>query len=236
MVKHNNALPNVHLRKHWGRFVRTWFDQPARKHRRYTTRKSTAKKVFPRPISRLRPIVAGQTRKYNGMLRYGKGFSIAELKAAGLSATFARTVGISTDHRRTNANDDAFKRNVDRLKEYKSKLILFPLKAGKHKKGLIADLTAEQVASEAAKHQNSSRHVLARPDKDLSVETVAITEDMKKHRAYQQIRQAQIDHKYSRKRYRIQKFREVKEKAKAAGLEIPKSKKALKAIAKKANK
>ena len=36
------------------------------------------------------------------------------------------------------ANDDTFKRNVDRSKEYKSKLTLFPLKGGKHKKGMIA--------------------------------------------------------------------------------------------------
>ena len=36
------------------------------------------------------------------------------------------------------ANDDAFNRNVDRLKEYKSKLILFSLKGGKHKKGMTA--------------------------------------------------------------------------------------------------
>ena len=37
MVKHNNMFPNVNLRKNWGRFVRTWFDQPTRKHRRYMT-------------------------------------------------------------------------------------------------------------------------------------------------------------------------------------------------------
>lgn len=234
MVKHNNALPNVHLRKHWGRFVRTWFNQPARKHRRYMTRKSTAKKVFPRPISKLRPIVAGQTRKYNGMLRYGKGFTLKELKAAGLSATFARTVGVSTDHRRSNVNDEAFNRNVDRLKEYKNKLILFPLKNGVHKKGMIADSTAEQVASEAAKQQNACPHVLARPSRDLTVETVTITDDMKKHLAYQQIRQAQVDHKYSRKRYRIQKFKEAVEKAKTTGAEIPKSKKQQKMLTKKA--
>lgn len=236
MVKHNNALPNVHLRKHWGKFVRTWFNQPARKHRRYLTRKSTAKKVFPSPISKLRPIVAGQTRKYNGMLRYGKGFSLKELKAAGLTATFARTVGIATDHRRTNANDEAFQRNVDRLKEYKSKLILFPLKEGKFKKGLIADSTAEQVASEAASQQNSSRHVLERPSRDLAVETVEITDDMKKHRAFQQLRQAQVDHKYSRKRFRQQKFREAVEQAKAAGAEAPKSKRQTKMLSKKAQK
>ena len=35
------------------------------------------------------------------------------------------------------ANDDTFKRNENRLKEYKSKLILFLLKGGKHKKGII---------------------------------------------------------------------------------------------------
>lgn len=33
MVKHNNALPNAHLRKHWSRgLVKTYFDKTARKH------------------------------------------------------------------------------------------------------------------------------------------------------------------------------------------------------------
>ena len=54
----------VHLRKHWGRFDRTWFDQSVRKHRRYMTRKSTEKKVFPKLISRLRPIVAWQENSW----------------------------------------------------------------------------------------------------------------------------------------------------------------------------
>lgn len=34
MVKHNNVLPNAHFKKKWGKFVRTWFNQPARKIRR----------------------------------------------------------------------------------------------------------------------------------------------------------------------------------------------------------
>mmetsp|Transcript_17153 Transcript_17153/g.19820 ORF Transcript_17153/g.19820 Transcript_17153/m.19820 type:complete len:237 (-) Transcript_17153:38-748(-) len=228
MVKHNNALPNVHLRKHWGRFVRTWFDQPAKKQKRYLARKSKAKKVFPSPISKLRPVVAGQTRKYNGMLRYGKGFSLAELKAVGLTARFARTVGIATDHRRTNANKEAFDRNVDRLKDYKSKLVLFPLKEGKHKKGLIPDSTAEQVADKAAQVQNRNKNVLSMPPKDTGVDTVVLTEELTKHRAFQQIRQAQVDHKYSRKRYRMQKFKEAVEKAVAKGEEPPKSKRSIK--------
>lgn len=34
MVKHNNVIPNGHFKKHWQNYVRTWFDQPARKTRR----------------------------------------------------------------------------------------------------------------------------------------------------------------------------------------------------------
>ena len=34
MVKHNNIVPNVHLRKHWQTRVRVHFDQPAKKLRR----------------------------------------------------------------------------------------------------------------------------------------------------------------------------------------------------------
>lgn len=34
MVKHNNVIPNGHFKKHWQNYVRTWFNQPARKTRR----------------------------------------------------------------------------------------------------------------------------------------------------------------------------------------------------------
>ena len=228
MVKHNNALPNVHLRKHWGKFVRTWFDQPAKKSKRYATRKTKAKEIFPRPLKNLRPIVAGQTNRHNGKLRYGKGFTLQELKQAGLTARFARTVGIATDPRRVNANKEALERNVARLEEYKKKIILFPLKEGKAKKGEINDATAEQVASEAASTQNTSRNLIDLPKSDKSAEFVVLTEEMKKHRAYQQMRQAQVDHKYSRKRYRMQKYKEACEKAEKEGREKPKTKRQLK--------
>ena len=224
MVKHNNALPNVHLRKHWGKFVRTWFNQPARKQRRYDNRKQRAERIFPRPLKNLRPVVSAQTNRHNSKLRYGKGFTLQELKKAGLSQRFARTVGINTDHRRTNANLETLDRNVKRLEEYKKKLILFPLKDGKFKKGEINDSTAEQIKSEAANTQNKDRHVLALPKEAPATEWVKITEDMKKHRAFQQIRQAQVDHKYSRKRYRMAKYKEACDKAAAEGKEKPKTK------------
>ncbi|XP_004309083.1 PREDICTED: 60S ribosomal protein L13-2-like [Fragaria vesca subsp. vesca] len=31
MVKHNNVIPGEHFRKHWQNYVKTWFNQPARK-------------------------------------------------------------------------------------------------------------------------------------------------------------------------------------------------------------
>jgi hypothetical protein len=34
MVKHNNVVPNGHFKKHWQNYVKTWFNQPARKKRR----------------------------------------------------------------------------------------------------------------------------------------------------------------------------------------------------------
>lgn len=34
MVKHNNVVPNAHFKKHWQNYVKTWFNQPARKTRR----------------------------------------------------------------------------------------------------------------------------------------------------------------------------------------------------------
>lgn len=34
MVKHNNVVPNGHFKKHWQNYVKTWFNQPARKARR----------------------------------------------------------------------------------------------------------------------------------------------------------------------------------------------------------
>jgi large subunit ribosomal protein L13e len=106
MVKHNNVLANVHLRKHWFRFVRSWFNQPARKTRRAATRQAKATSAFPRPVEKLRPVVHSLSRKYNSKTRYGRGFTLQEVKAAGLTRKFARTVGIAVDHRRQDTSEE----------------------------------------------------------------------------------------------------------------------------------
>jgi large subunit ribosomal protein L13e len=47
----------------------------------------------------------------------------------------ARTVGICVDHRRKNRSVESLEANVARLKEYQSRLIVFPRRTGKTKKG-----------------------------------------------------------------------------------------------------
>ncbi|KAK3205531.1 hypothetical protein Dsin_019577 [Dipteronia sinensis] len=65
--------------------MKTWFNQPARKERRRIACQKKAIKIFPRPTAGpLRPIVRGQTLKYIMKLRAGKGFTLEELKAAGV--------------------------------------------------------------------------------------------------------------------------------------------------------
>lgn len=112
MVKHNNVLANVHLRKHWTKFVKTWFDQPARKTRRAIARRTKAASIFPRPVEKLRPIVHCPTRKYNSKLRYGRGFTLQELKKAKLTPQFAQTIGITVDHRRQDTSEETLQLNA----------------------------------------------------------------------------------------------------------------------------
>lgn len=57
------------------------------------------------------------------------------VQAAGIHKKTARTIGIAVDPRRRNRSTESLQANVQRLKEYRSKLILFPRKASAPKKG-----------------------------------------------------------------------------------------------------
>lgn len=132
-----------HFRKHWQERVKVHFDQAGKKVSRRNARASRAAKIAPKPLDLLRPVVRAPTVKYNRKVRAGRGFSLAEIKAAGLSAAYAKTIGIAVDHRRQNRNKAIFDANVLRLKEYQAKIIVFPRKGGKHTE-------AKQVISAAA--------------------------------------------------------------------------------------
>jgi len=187
MVRHNNVVPNAHFKKDWQERVKTWFNQPARKKRRRVARTAKAARLFPRPVQGpLRPVVHPPTVRYNSKVRLGRGFTLEELKAAGVSRYEALSIGIAVDHRRTNKSDKSFKANVQRLKEYKSKLVLFPRDPAKPKNG---EASAEQQQS-AAQLKGPILPIKARSHK---VETVKISSIDKDASAYATLRKARSD-------------------------------------------
>merc|ERR1711959_446029 len=183
MVKHNNIVPNVHLRKDWDRRVRTWFNQPGRKQTRRRKRNEKAAAIFPRPLQKLRPVVHCPTIRYNSKVRLGRGFTLVELKAADITAAYAQTVGISVDYRRVNRSEESLKANADRLKEYKNKLIVFPRNAKKPK---ATDASAEEIAA-ATQQRGVLMPIKA---KRARAETRAITAEERKRSAFQTLRVA----------------------------------------------
>ena len=204
MVKHNNIIPNGHFKKYWQRHVRCWFNQPGQKKARSLRRKARAEKMAPRPAQLVRPVVACPTQRYNSKLKIGRGFSLAELKEAGISAKYARTVGIAVDHRRTNYSVEAKQRNVQRLKTYKSKLMVFPRRRGNYASKKASDGTTytrtvkagdaskADLASAPTSYSLNGKAVMdvARDSKTVVLPMEEITDAMSEFRAYQTLRAA----------------------------------------------
>ena len=188
-MRHNNEIPNQHFHKVCQQdHIRTWFDQPARKKRRRLARQAKAAAMAPRPTAgMLRPVVHPSTVKYNYKLRQGRGFTFAELKEAGINRKEARTIGIAVDHRRRNRSAESLQMNVQRLKEYKSKLIVFPRKRGKPKAG-------DADAAELEKAVQLTGEILPMPPKP-EPEFMAITSEMKELDAFHKIRMARADYR-----------------------------------------
>lgn len=183
MVKHNNIIPNQHFRKHWQERVRVALDQPMRKKRRRDARKAKAQRVAPAPVSGLfRPAVHCPTQRYNSKLRSGKGFTFEELKEAGINPKQARSIGIAVDFRRRNKSIESLQLNVQRLKAYQARLVVFPRKAGKFKKG-------DSTQAELANATQFAGEIVPIVQPSAVVETVAITADMKKFTAVGALKQ-----------------------------------------------
>jgi len=202
---HNNVLHANHFRKDWQRRVRTWFDQPGRKLRRRNARKAKAATLGVRPQSLLRPAVRAQTVRYNRKVREGRGFTLSELKEAGVGRKEARGVGIVVDHRRRNLSEEGKKLNVERLKAYKARLIVFPRKAGKPKKGdsLPEDLKAE-----------TTRAVIPLPAVASAEAPRKITAEEREFQAFRTLRVARANARYEGARKARTQKKEEEEAAK----------------------
>lgn len=121
--------------------------------------------------------------------RLGRGFTFGELKAAGILVPQASSIGIAVDHRRKNRSQESMDANVERLREYKSKLVLFPRRAGKPKAGDSDAATLDTATQLTGKLQPI---VVTKPELEIR----AITEEDKAKRAYQLLREARADLKY----------------------------------------
>jgi len=183
-------IPNGHFHKDWQRRVKLWFAQPSKKLKRRQLREAKAAKLAPRPLNSLRPAVRCQTIKYNRRIRPGRGFTLEELRAAGINVREAPTVGITVDHRRKNRSEESFRENVTRLKVYKSKLVVFPRKSGKKLKS--GDATVEE---RKAVSQNHNRLILALPSASKKPKARAITGEERARRVTNILRKARYDAK-----------------------------------------
>lgn len=133
MVRNKSTIPNGHFHKKWQRHVKINFDEPLRKRKRQITRAKKLHRGAPRPIALLRSVVRCPTARYNTKLRLGRGFTLQELKAAKINPKWASTVGIAVDLRRKNKSVEGQLVNVQRLKEYLQRLVVFPLNKKKAK-------------------------------------------------------------------------------------------------------
>ena len=184
MVKHNNIIPNIHCHKKYLQSsrgplkVRIALNQATRKKARRVKRAAKAAKTSPAPLSKLRPVVHCQTQRYSAKVRFGRGFTLEELKVAGLHPSYAQTVGIAVDHRRTNKSQESLDLNVARLTEYKTKLIILKKKSD---------------PTESVSQFKGVIQPIAKPDDAIVME--AVTAEMKDFKAFSTMRSARKENK-----------------------------------------
>ena len=106
----------------------------------------------------------------------------------------ARTVGFAVDKRRRNKSEQAAATNVDRIKEFKSKLLVFPRAGSKAKTG---DATRAQLASVA---QNTHKDIIPIKRAKLTVTARKITDAERKTSVFETLRKRHIDRKLAPKR------------------------------------
>uniref|UniRef100_A0A6G1S8U4 60S ribosomal protein L13 n=1 Tax=Aceria tosichella TaxID=561515 RepID=A0A6G1S8U4_9ACAR len=204
-IRGNRVVPNAHFHKDWQRYIKTWFDQPARKKRRHQKRAEKSARIAPRPLKKLRPVVRCPGARFNMRQRLGRGFTVEELKAAGVSAKVAQTIGIAVDKRRKNRSVESLQENVQRLKEYKSRLIVFPINRKRPKKGD----SSEQECRLAAQVEGD---ILPVKKVSATEKPRKVTAAEKKFAAFHTVRQARVNKKLAPGR--AKKAREAEAEAK----------------------
>ena len=165
--------------------MNTQFNQPEHKRRRSVQRGRSQKLLAPNPTHLLRLIVRGQTNKYNTKRRLGRGFTKKELESAGIKGlSYARSIGIAIDLRRKDTCSETLNVNTERIKNYISRIILYPRKKN-DKKPQVKEATQEQLNTPEAKEQNKSKVVIEFPKEEPGYEFANVTKEMTDKNIYQ---------------------------------------------------
>merc|ERR1712085_116441 len=103
------------------------------------------------------------------------------------------TIGIAVDHRRRNRCTESLRENVNRLKLYRSKLLIFPKGSGKKcvKKG---DTPRSELSNVA---QNTLKEIIPIPKTSLRIKARKITDAEKEKSAYTILKKARTNKKYA---------------------------------------
>ena len=113
----------------------------------------------------MRPAVRGQTNRYNGKIKVGRGFTVLELAQAGItSLPYARSIGIAADLRRKDTCNETLNLNANRVKAYLSKIIVHRAPK-KNSKNVPSKLFKEVNFNESqndpnTKFQNTTKEVI----------------------------------------------------------------------------
>lgn len=176
-LKGNNVVANVHCHKKWQTRVKVHLNQAGKKKSRRIKRAAKAAAIAPRPTGgALRPVIRCPTFKYNTKIRAGRGFTLDELREAGISVKKAPTIGISVDHRRKSRSVEALQINAARLKQYMGNLVVY--KKGKGEAPAVAQLKGTVMPIVQPKFRVKSR---------------AITDAEKKANVFRDMRIARAD-------------------------------------------
>lgn len=108
------------------------------------------------------------------------------LQGAGLTPGFAQTIGIAVDRRRRNKSVEGQQENIQRLKEYRSKLILFPVHANRK---LRKGEATEEERKTATQHKGT---VLPITKPVAEIEFRQITDEERKFNAFHTLRRVCI--------------------------------------------
>jgi len=130
------------------------------------------------------------------------------LQEAGIPRKLASTIGISVDPRRQNLSEESLKANVERLKEYKKRLVLFPRKTKSPKHG---DASAEEKKSalESGHEGHVKHHRQAFPiSNEVVIQEGKVSDYTSEEAAYKKLREARSEARLVGKRAKRAKAKE----------------------------